>query len=72
MDRTDDDSWDAPDSLPPGWRLGPMTYEPRTDGWCAFAFGPQAPTEDAPLECVMGCGADASSAVRDLIARLSD
>ena len=61
MDTTQDD---VLDSLPPGWRLGPVRFFPDTDQWEACAE-----TVDG-RGCVMGTGPDGVTAMADLVNRL--
>ena len=65
MDTTE--VWDdVLDTLPAGWRLGPVRFFPDTDQWQACAE-----TIDG-CGCVMGTGPDGEAAMADLVERLGN
>ena len=57
---------DVLDSLPAGWRLGPVRFFPHLDEWQACAE-----TTDG-RGCVVGTGPDSERAMADLLDRLAN
>lgn len=59
------------DALLPGWRVGPVTYDPGVRQWRVVTLSPQ-PGRRKPSATISGQGVDELAALRDLAERLSE
>lgn len=60
------------DRLPPGWRVGPPTFDPGRHRWEIVARSPKPPGRRTNPEYVIGEGDDELAALEDLAAKLGD
>ena len=60
------------DALPPGWAVGPLSFDPARHLWEVVARSPKPLGRGRPPEYVVGVGVDEIAALGDLATKLSD
>jgi hypothetical protein len=60
------------DAFPPGWRVGPASYDPARHRWTVSAWSPVGGRRHPPEETLTGVGVDELGAVTDLAMTLEE